>query len=225
MNHLLIVTMILALAFVRLPLPSQERAARLLYADFEQLDKDRRPMSARGGKVLFDATSQNNANKPVIAPRMFGAQGPLTQRLGFEFDLAQPNDWADASMKIVGMKDNGRLDDWAKTLIVKSEDLSQYSKLTLDIGGVGVSQVRIRIISEGNGVDAGGAFPENFLQISNELKSYQLPLSAFKQPTGDWVKKKVTAEQIVKKLTAIQVSVTQVPAKGIIIIDNVAFEK
>jgi hypothetical protein len=218
--------MILALVALRGPtLRAQEAAQRLVYADFEQLDKDKRPISARGGKVVFDAAAQNGANKPKIAPRMFGPQGPLTQRLGFEFEIEKPNDWAEASMKVIGLKDKGRLDDWAKTLLVKSEDLSQYSKLSLDIGAVGVTQVRIRLLSEGNGVDAGGAHPEAFLQVNNELKNYQLPLGGFKQPTGDWVRKKVTTEQVIKKLTAVQISVIQTPAKGMVVVDNIAFEK
>jgi len=225
MNYLLTTVAILMIAALPQPLLTQEPSQRLVYADFEQLDKDKRPASARGGKVLPDVAAQNNDNKPKLALRLFGAQGPLSQRLGFEFDLAKPNDWAEASIKIIGLKDRGRLDDWEKTLIVKSEDLSQYSKLTLDIGAVGVSQVRIRLVSEGNGVDAGGAFPESFLEVSNELKNYQLPLSGFKQPTGDWVKKKVTAEQIIKKLTAVQISIVQVPAKGMVIVDNITFEK
>lgn len=226
MNYLLMT--MLMLAFAALPgraLPAQDEAQRLLYADFEQLDKDRRPISARGGKVIFDTAAQNASNKPRIAPRMFGAQDLLTQRLGFEFEIEKPNDWAEASMKVIGLKDKGRLDDWAKTLIVKSEDLSQYSKLSLDIGAVGVTQVRIRLISEGNGVDAGGAHPEAFLQVNNELKNYQLPLSGFKQPTGDWVRKKVTTEQVIKKLTAVQISVVQTPSKGMVVVDNIAFEK
>ena len=225
MNYLLTTVAILMIAALPQPLLTQEPSQRLVYADFEQLDKDKRPASARGGKVLPDVAAQNNDNKPKLALRLFGAQGPLSQRLGFEFDLAKPNDWAEASIKIIGLKDRGRLDDWEKTLIVKSEDLSQYSKLTLDIGAVGVSQVRIRLVSEGNGVDAGGAFPDSFLQVTNELKNYQLPLSGFKQPTGDWVKKKVTAEQIIKKLTAVQISIVQVPAKGMVIVDNITFEK
>lgn len=89
---------------------------RLNYADFEKLDKDNRPLSAREGKVIFGVTAQNTSNQPKIAPKMFGAQGPLTQRLGFEFELTKPNDYASAYMRIIGMKDRGRLDDWAKTL-------------------------------------------------------------------------------------------------------------
>lgn len=32
----------------------QEAPKKLVYADFEQLDTDKRPASARGGKVLFE---------------------------------------------------------------------------------------------------------------------------------------------------------------------------
>ena len=182
-------------------------------------------MSARSGKILFESGAQNPAGKPVITGKMLGPQAPLTQRIGFEFTIPEPNAWAEASVKIVGLKDKGYLDDWAHTLIVRSEDLSSYSALSLEIGAAGVSQVRIRLISEGNGVDAGGAFPEISLPVNNQLKLYRVPLADFKQPVGDWVKKKVTTEQVVKKLTAIQISVTQVPSKGFVVIDNVAFEK
>jgi len=212
--------------FALLPLVfAQDAASRLIYADFEQLDKDKRPMSARSGKILFESNAQNPAGKPVIAPKMLGPQAPLTQRIGFEFNIPEPNAWAETSMKIVGLKDKGYLDDWAHTLIVKSEDMSSYGALSLEIGASGVSQVRIRLVSEGNGVDAGGAFPEIFLPVNNQLKPYRVPLADFKQPAGNRVKKKVTAEQVVKKLTAIQISVTQVPSKGFLVVDNIAFEK
>jgi hypothetical protein len=203
----------------------QESGQRLVYADFESLDKDKRPVSARGGKLIFEAFGQNQSKKPAISPKMLGTQGPLSQRIGFEFEIQEPNAWAEASLKIIGLKDKGRLDDWAKTLIVMAEDLSQYLHLTLDIGAAGISQVRIRLVSEGNGVDAGGVFPERYLEVTNELKNHRIPISDFKQPTGDWVKKMVTTEQVIKKLTAVQISVAKVPSKGFLVVDNIAFEK
>lgn len=204
---------------------AQEPSSKLMYADFEKLSKENRPISIRDGQILFEANSENQSNKPKITPRMFGAQAPLTQRLGFAFEIAKPNSWAEASITIVGMKDKGRLDDWAKTLIVKAEDLTSYKSLSLEIGAVGVTQVRVRLLSEGNGVDTGGHAPENFLTITNELKPYKISLTDFKQPTGDYVKKKVATEQVLKKLTGIQLSVTQIPSQGLVIVDNVAFEK
>ncbi len=58
MNYLLMT--VLMLAFAALPrhaLPAQDEAQRLRYADFEELDKDRRPISVRGGKVIFDTAA------------------------------------------------------------------------------------------------------------------------------------------------------------------------
>ena len=204
---------------------AQDSSSRLVYADFEKLSKENRPISSRDGQIMFEANAENQSGKPKINPQMFGPQAPLTQRLGFQFEITAPNAWAEASMKIVGMKDKGRLDDWAKTLLVKAEDVSGYKFLSMDIGAAGVTQVRLRIISEGNGVDTGGAPPENIVTINSELKNYKIALTDFKQPTGDWVKKKVTTEQVIKKLTGIQLSVTQVPSKGMVVVDNVAFEK
>ena len=204
---------------------AQDASSKLIYADFEKLSKENRPISSRDGQIMFEANAENQSSKPKINPQMFGPQAPLTQRLGFQFEITAPNAWAEASMKIVGMKDKGRLDDWAKTLLVKAEDVSTYKFLSIDIGAVGTEQVRLRLISEGNGVDAGGAYPENYVTVSNELKNYKIALSDFKQATGDWVKKKVTTEQVVKKLTGVQLSVIKIPSKGIVVVDNVAFEK
>ena len=203
---------------------AQEPAAKLLYADFEKLSKENRPISNREGQIVFDSNAPNPSSKPKINPRMFGAQAPLTQRLGFEFDIPE-NPWAEASMKIIGMKDKGRLDDWAKTLLVKSEDVGGYKNLSIDLGAAGVTQLRLRVISEGNGVDAGTAHPEKIITVTSSLQNYKIALTDFKQPTGDWVTKKVTTDQVLKKLTGIQISVTQAPSKGIVIADNIAFEK
>ena len=213
------------IAFSAITVTLAQDATRLNYADFEQLDKDKRLQSSRGGKLFFNSFAQNGANAPKVTPKLIGPQAPLTQRVGFEYEISAPNAWAEASVKILGLKDKGFLDDEAKTLLVKAEDMSQYSQLSLDIGATGATQVRVRLISEGNGVDAGGAFPEQMLTLNNELKTYRLPLSGFAQPTGDWVKKKVKTEQVIKKLTAIQISVLQVPSRGFLVIDNVAFEK
>lgn len=202
---------------------AQDSSQRLIYADFEKLSKDNRPISNREGQIMFETNAPTG--KPKITPQMFGVQAPLTQRLGFQFEITAPNAWAEASIKIVGMKDKGRLDDSAKTLLVKAEDVTGYKFLTLDLGAAGTNQLRVRVISEGNGVDAGGAHPEVTIPVTSSLTTCKIPLADFKQPTGDWVTKKVTSEQVLKKLTGIQLSVTQVPSKGIVVVDNVAFEK
>ena len=213
-----IITSTLALA--------QNSPPRLVYADFEQLDKDKHPISARGGRINFGVTAQNSNNKPSIIPKMFGPQPPLSQRLAFDFDLKKPNDWATAYVKIMGFKDRGYTAgaEWERTLIAKAEDLSDYASLTLEIGAVGVNQVRIDLISESNGIDTN-AYPSANLEINTQLQAYRIPVGDFKQAEGDWVKRRVTAPEIMKKLTAVQINVTSVPAKGMVVIDNLAFEK
>jgi hypothetical protein len=202
---------------------AQDASNKLLYADFEKLNKEKALMSTREGKVIFDASSQDAKNKPRVTPRLLEAQGDLSQRIGFQFEITKPNDYASAFVKIVGLKDKGRLDDWAKTLIVKAEDLSAYQFLTLEIGAAGISQVRIELQSEGNGIDVGWHHPTKYLNVTTELKLYKIPLSEFKQ--DDSTTKKIRIEDFIKKLTSIQISVTQVPSKGFVVMDNIAFEK
>lgn len=205
---------------------AQEAAQRLVYADFEQLNKDKHPVSARGGRIIFDVTAQNDKNKPTVSPKLFGAQAPLTQRIAFEYELKQPNDWATAYIKILGFKDKGYTagEVWERQLLAKAEDLSDYKFLTLDIGAVGTEEVRIDLISESNGIDTN-AFPSFNLKVNNQLQPYRIPLTDFKQPEGSWVTKKVTTSGVLKKLTSVQINVSKVPSKGIVVLDNLAFEK
>jgi hypothetical protein len=217
-SFILITTVSFALA--------QDSAPRLIYADFEQLDKDKRPISARGGRVIFGATAQNSSNKPSVAPKMFGPQPPLSQRIAFEFETKKPNDWATAYMKIFGFKDKGYTAgaEWERKILAKAEDLSGYQFLALEIGAAGINQVRIELISESNGIDTN-AYPGVHLNINNQLQPYRIPISDFKQPEGDWVRRKTTAQEVIKKLTAVQINVFSVPAKGLVVVDNLAFVK
>jgi hypothetical protein len=203
---------------------AQEANSKLLYADFEKLTKEKKLMSAREGQIIFDANSQDSKNRPKVTPRLLGAQEPLSQRIGFEFEITKPNEWANAWMKVVGLKDKGRLDDWAKTLIVKAEDLSTYNFLSLEIGAAGITQVKIELQSEGNGIDVQWASPAKYLEVNAQLKPYKIPLSEFKQPDGN-IPKRIATTDLLKKLTSVQIGVSQVPSKGFIVVDNIAFEK
>ncbi len=220
---------ILLYAFVLITLSSalaQTETQRLVYADFEQFDKDKRPVSAQGGRVRFGVTAQNSSNKPSITPKMFGPQPPFSQRIAFEFELKQPNDWATAYMKVFGFKDRGYTAgaEWGRKTLAKAEDLSGYQFLRLEIGAAGIDQVRIELISESNGIDTN-AYPSAYLNITDQFQPYRVPISDFKQPEGDWVRRKTTAQEVLKKPTAVQINVFSVPAKGLVVIDKLAFEK
>ncbi len=212
------------LTFCVLTALAQDANSKLLYADFEKMTKEKKLMSAREGQIIFDASSQDPKNKPKVTPRLLAAQEPLSQRIGFEVEITKPNDWANAYMKVIGLKDKGRLDDWAKTLIIKAEDLSAYNFLSLEIGAAGITQVKIELLSEGNGIDVEWAHPAKYLDVTPQLKPYKIPLSEFKQPDGK-VPKRIATPDLLKKLTGIQIGVSQVPAKGFVVVDNIAFEK
>lgn len=202
---------------------AQDAGNKLLYANFEKLDKEKHLISARDGKVMFESNSQVASNKPRITPRLLGAEGTLSQRIGFEFEITKPNDWANVLMKVVGLKDKGRLTDEARTLLVKADDLTAYHFLTLEIGAAGVNQVRIELQSEGNGIDVAWYHPTKYLDITNQMKPYKIPLTDFKQ--NDGAPKKIKIEDFLKKVTAITIGVMQTPSKGFVVVDNIAFEK
>ncbi len=129
-------------------------------------------------------------------------------------------------MKVCGFKDKGYTaePEWEHKVLAKAEELSSYQFLRLEIGAAGINQVRIELIGESNGIDTH-AHPSADLNITDQFQPYRILIGDFKQPEGDWVKRKTTAQEVLKKLTAVQINVFSVPAKGLVVIDKLAFER
>jgi hypothetical protein len=199
---------------------------KLVYADFE-LPMDQRPVSKRGGMVQLNAF-QEDVQHPAKVRGMDGADPPapvikMTAKDGsnhaavFEYELTSPNQWAGAGIEIHGLPDqDGK---------PQSDDVSEYKDLVLQLYTADVTNIRVELISRGLGVDQQ-AYPQFTFRTKSGFNTYKVPLKQVAQP--QWLETKTDPKRILERLTSISVSTycdSCRPEKGMIVVDNVVFEK
>ena len=206
---------------------------RLVYADFETI-QDGRPVSARGGFVQLVAYQENN-----IAPSTFKGMDGATPAApsivrtskesentaaAWEYDLKAPNQWAG-----VGIEIKGRPDEGGKP---SADDVSGYEALMLQVFSQSPTAdtlpvtVRIEFISRGFGFDLDVGYPQTTFRARPGFHTYRVPLDSITQPS--WVETRFRLEDFLKKLTAISITAfcdSCRPQSGMLLIDNVVFEK
>jgi hypothetical protein len=136
----------------------------------------------------------------------------------FDYALGAPNQWAGASVQINGLP----LADGAPG----PEDVSGYKDLTFQLYATGVDYIRVEVSSKGKIVNTSLPVPQTSFKVRPGLNTYKLPLKAFAYPS--WAEVRTDPKDILKKLTTVSFSAycdQCRPAQGMVIIDNVAFEK
>jgi hypothetical protein len=199
----------------------------LLYADFETMT-DGRPVSARGGFVQIIAFQESDVRKSTFKG-LEGATPPApelvhikkddpTRAMKFEFALQAPNQWAGVGVEIHGLPDKD-----GKPV---PDDVSGYKNLSMQVYATGVPILRIEAMSRGQGMDLSNGHPLMTFKVREGFNTYKVPLKGFSQPS--WVDTRIDPKDLFKKLTAINISAfcdQCTPMQGMVIIDNVAFEK
>lgn len=199
-------------------------AQKRMYADFERIEGER-PVSNNGGAIFIEGFQQNtqaatvfsNSDKPSPrAPFVVVPKGMTTKTIGFEFDIKAPNSYAGVVCEIQGAaKQNDKQ---------VAEDVSGYDFLELQISGQGTNEITVKLVSRDNGVAiVNDAYPQFNVKLTPGFNTYRLPLKQFKQP--DWAQKRVNLKDILRKLTAVQITAQSVPSKGAIVMDNLAFAR
>ncbi len=198
---------------------------RLVYADFETV-KDGRALSNGGGVVQIISYQE----RPTLESRFKGLSGtnaPELVRLSkddpnraaaFDYELQAPNQYAGVGLEIQGQpyKDGKPVAD----------DLSGYKYLSMDLYATGVPRLRVEIMSRGQGINLSSGFPSSAIKVKPGLNTYKIPLNSLAQPS--WADTKVNAKDVLRKLTGISITAFCEgcsPMKGMIVVDNVAFEK
>ena len=218
----------LALAAVTLQVRAGARQGNvLLYADFETM-ADNRPVSARGGFVQLIAFQESdlrkstftglaNANPPAPELVRIKKEDPnLAMKFGFA--LQAPNQWAGVGVEIHGLPDQD-----GKPV---ADDVSGYKSLSLQMYATGVPIMRLEAISRGQGQDLASGYPLMTFKVRDGFNTYKVPLKGFAQPS--WVETRVDPKDIFKKLTAISLTAfcdQCTPMQGMVIVDNIVFEK
>ena len=210
------------LAAAQTPQPGGDK---FVYADFEAM-QDGRPVSSRGGHVQLISYQEStpskmkglaNANPP--APELVRLkQDDPNRAAAFDYELYSPNQYAGVGIQIAGQADKD-----GKPV---ADDLSAYKYLSMDVYATGVPRLRVEIMSRGQGINMSSGFPSSAIKVKPGLNTYKIPLNSLAQPS--WADTKVGTKDVLKKLTAISLTAFCEgcsPMKGMIVVDNVVFEK
>jgi hypothetical protein len=207
--------------------PQDRDAKKLVYADFERIENGR-PVSSRGGLIQLYGYEESRVHKSTFkglegatppAPELVRVKKDDPNRaMKFDFSLLAPNQWAGVSVEIHGLPDAGGAS--------VPDDVSGFKTLSREVYATGVPILRLEAISGERGRDM--AYPQMTFKVRQGLNTYKVPLTGFAQPA--WVTdRRVDPKDIFRKLTSINLTAfcdqCQLNTQGMVIVDNVLFEK
>ena len=203
----------------------------LVYANFEGVEGGK-AVSSRGGTVSLTSYQESDVHK-TTTKGVVGTNAPELVRVKpndpnhlakFEFAFMAPNSYAGAGIEIKGQADAD-----GKT---PADDVTGFKKITFQLYAKGAETIRVEAISRGHGVDLQAGYPQMSFKAKPGLNTYEVALKALVQP--GWVDVKVDPKKILQKLTALNIAVycggdpiagQCRPTEGMLIVDNITFEK
>jgi hypothetical protein len=207
--------------------PAPKAAANeLVYADFEKADNGR-AVSTRGGPIIVTSYQESDVHKTTTkgapgapdTPELVHVKAGDPNHLGkIEFGFMAPNNWAGASIEI-----KGRADVDGKPV---SDDVSGYKKITFQLYATGAEMIRVQAVSRGGASDTQVAWPQMSFKVRPGLNTYEVAIKSLIWP--DWAPTKDDPKKILAKLTGLNITAFCEPCRpvqGILIVDNVTFEK
>jgi hypothetical protein len=210
------------------PPTAPAKADVLVYADFEKVENNR-PVSTRGGHIQIFAYQESDVHKSTFkglagadppAPELVRTKpGDPNHAMKFDYALFAPNQWAGVSAEIHGQPDaDGK---------PVADDVSGFKTLSLQVYATGIEILKLEARSNTQGKDPAMAYPIMTFRVRPGMNTYRVPLKGFAQP--GWASVRVDPKVIFKDLTSIILSAfcdqCQVNRQGMVIVDNVVFEK
>lgn len=203
-------------------------ADNLVYADFEKVENGR-PVSSRDGLIQLYAYEEDHTHKSTFkgaegldppGPELVHIKpGDPNHAAKFEYSLQAPNAWSGVALEI-----HGRPDADGKP---QTDDVSGYKYLSLQVYATGIRILRLETRSNESGKDTRSVFPFMTFEVKPGFNTYRVPLSGFTQPS--WADIRVDPKDVFRKLTSIALTAfcdqCEQSKQGIIVIDNVVFEK
>jgi hypothetical protein len=200
----------------------------LVFADFERVENNR-PVTSRGGLIQLFAYQESGVHKSTFkgldgadppAPELVRVKKDDPNRaMKFDFALFAPNQWAGVTVELHGLPD-------AEGKPV-SEDVTGFKTLSIDVFATGIEILRLEAIANERGKDTSMAYPQTTFRVRTGLNTYKVPLRNFNQPA--WAEPKIDPKVILKRLTSINLTAfcdqCQTNRQGMVIVDNVVFEK
>jgi hypothetical protein len=198
---------------------------KFVYADFEKIENGR-AVSNSGGLIQIFTSQESTplqfkgqANASPGAPEIVVSRADAKNHVAtFDYTLTTPNQWANVTLEIQGHpnKDGKPVAD----------DVSAYKNLSIQLYATGTDDLRIELISHGQGINLNAGFPQIPFRLKPGLNTYLVPLKSLVQPS--WVDQRVDTKDVLKKLTAVSISVycnQCTPQHGTVAVDNVVFQK
>ena len=217
-------TIVVLLLLAVIVAPSSAQDDKFVYADFEKVENGR-AVSNNGGMVQMYTAQESTpvkykglANASPGAPELIVLKdAPQNHLATFEYNLVGPNQWANVTLEVMGhpMKDG-------KTV---ADDVSGYKQLALQLYATGVESLRVEFVSHGQGININAGFPQLAIRIKPGLNTYVIPLKGVTQPS--WAER-VDTKEVYKKLTAVTISTycnQCTPQQGMVLVDNLVFQK
>ena len=204
---------------------AQGNGDSFVYADFENL-KDKRPFSNRGGWVQLTSYQESTpshfkglADSSPPAPESVRLKpDDPNHAIAFDYELYSPNQYAGGGVEV-----HGQADKDGKPV---ADDVSAYKFLTMQIYATGVTNLRIEIVSRGQGISLSSGFPQMSFKVKPGFNTYKFPLNSLSQPS--WAQTKVSAKEVLKKLTVVSLTAyceQCTPVHGTVVVDNITFQK
>jgi len=209
--------------------PAAANANRLVFADFERVENNR-PVTTRGGLIQLFGYEESRTHKSTFkglegatppAPELVRVKKDDPNRaMKFDYALMAPNPWAGVTVELHGLPDvDGQ---------PVAEDVSGYKTLSLDVYATGVPILRLETISGDRGRDMNMVYPQMTFKVRPGMNTYKVPMTAFTQPAW-FTDRRVDPKDIFRKLTSINLTAfcdqCDVNRQGMVIVDNVVFEK
>lgn len=200
--------------------------SKLVYADFEKVENGRAVSNGGGQIQIYTGQESTPVKFKGIAGASPGApevvrlpQDEKNHLASFEYSLTGPNQWANVTLEIQGKPTaNGQ---------PVADDVSGFKNLSMQLYATGIDSVRVEVISHGQGIKLDAGFPQMAIKLKPGLNTYLIPLNKLVQP--NWQQQKVDAKEVLKKLTAVTISVfcggQCTPQNGQVVVDNVMFQK
>ena len=205
-------------------LSSLSQDDKFVYADFEKVDNGRVVSNNDGlvqiytGNEFTPVKFKGLANASPGAPELIVLKdAPQNHLASFEYNLVGPNQWANVTLEI-----QGRPNKDGKPV---ADDVTGYKQLSLQLYATGIDSLRVEFISHGQGINLTSGFPQLPIRIKSGLNTYLIPLKGLGQPS--WAEK-VDSKEVLRKLTAISVSAACnqcTPQQGMVLVDNLVFQK
>lgn len=197
----------------------------LVYADFENV-QDKKPLSKRGGIVQLTSYQESTPShfkglensSPPMPELVHLKKDDPNHAIAFDYELYSPNQYAG-----VGVEVHGQADKDGKPV---ADDVSAYKFLSMQIYATGVSNLRVELISRGQGVNLSSGLPQMSFRIKPGFNTYKIPLNSLNQP--QWAQTKVSTKDVLKKLTGISLTAyceQCTPVHGTVVVDNIIFQK